>query len=74
MDGGYVTELLVGGQKTITGRQMREGVLNFGIRSASFVIDYDSGSEKFTFTTRGYGHGVGMSQMGAIQMLSLIHI
>ena len=34
-----------------------------GLRSAAFDIDCDG--EEFTFTTDGYGHGVGMSQTGA---------
>ena len=34
-----------------------------GLRSATFSVVYADG--KFTFTVRGYGHGVGMSQYGA---------
>jgi len=34
-----------------------------GLRSADFDINIDS--DKVTITTRGYGHGVGMSQYGA---------
>lgn len=60
-DGGeYVKKLRVG-NKTTTGRAFREQVMN--LRSAAFEIDFSGG--KFTFTTRGYGHGVGMSQTGA---------
>ncbi len=36
------------------------------LRSASFDISYDNGI--FTITTKGYGHGVGMSQYGANAM------
>ena len=36
-----------------------------GNYSAAFDISYDAGSEAFTFTVYGYGHGCGMSQMGA---------
>ena len=39
----------------------------FGLRSAAFDISF-SGEEGFKFTTRGYGHGVGMSQTGANYM------
>ena len=47
-------------QKTYTGVQFRNLL---GLRSADFDIEKkDTG---VTFTTRGYGHGVGMSQYGA---------
>ena len=65
---GYVTSIRVG-TATTTGRQLRENVLNNvngkTLRSAAFDISYDAGSEAFTFTVYGYGHGCGMSQMGA---------
>ena len=31
-------------------------------------MDYDAGENAFAFTTRGYGHGVGLSQYGAKAM------
>ena len=34
-----------------------------GLRSACFTVVWQSGT--FSFTTKGYGHGVGMSQWGA---------
>ena len=34
-----------------------------GLRSTDFRIEIDD--ENITFVTRGYGHGVGMSQYGA---------
>ena len=37
--------------------------MSYAIRSSCFEVDYEGGV--FTFTTRGYGHGVGMSQYGA---------
>lgn len=40
-----------------------------GLRSADF--DFDITSEGVVFTTRGYGHGVGMSQYGANGMASV---
>ena len=65
---GYVTSIRVG-TATTTGRNLRENVLNNvngkTLRSAAFDISYDAGSEAFTFTVYGYGHGCGMSQMGA---------
>lgn len=57
--GGYVNNIVVAG-KTTTGKKIRE-ILN--LRSAAFEISYANGN--FTFTTKGYGHGAGMSQWGA---------
>lgn len=56
---GTVTSLPVG-DGSLSGTAVRELL---GLRSASFTIAY--GKEGFTFTVRGYGHGVGMSQYGA---------
>lgn len=36
-----------------------------GLRSPAFTVEYDAESDVFTFRVRGYGHGVGMSQVGA---------
>ncbi len=57
--GGYINKIVVGG-KTTTGKNVRS---IFGLRSACFDVAYSNGN--FTFTTKGYGHGVGMSQWGA---------
>ena len=38
----------------------------FSLRSANFDVVYTE--DKFVFTVRGYGHGVGMSQYGANYM------
>jgi len=59
-DGGYNKKMKVG-NKTTTGRVLRESVLS--LRSAAF--DWECDGEDFIFTTYGYGHGVGMSQTGA---------
>lgn len=59
---GGVKTIVIGGQ-TLTGSQIRTG---FGLRSSDFTIFYADG--KFTFTVKGYGHGVGMSQTGAEAM------
>lgn len=63
VDGNYVAMVNVDGQKLITGRAMRESILNYKLKSAAFEVSYSDGY--FTFTTYGYGHGVGMSQNGA---------
>ncbi len=62
-DGLYVGNILVDGQVIITGKQLKESVLDYGIKSWAFDLEYEDGV--FTFTTYGYGHGVGMSQNGA---------
>jgi len=58
---GYVTELDVGGVE-LHGKDIRT---LFDLRSHNMDIDYSAQSESFTFTVRGYGHGVGLSQYGA---------
>lgn len=59
----YVKDVSIGGMANTTGRKLRENIL--GLRSAAFTVEYNEGSGNFEFTTYGYGHGVGMSQMGA---------
>ena len=56
---GTVKTVSIGG-KAVTGSQVRQA---FDLRSADFTIAHADG--KFTFTVKGYGHGVGMSQTGA---------
>lgn len=51
------------GGKNYSGREVRE---KLGLPSSCFTIDYANG--KYTFTTKGSGHGVGMSQYGAQAM------
>ena len=38
----------------------------FGLRSTAFTVEYRNGV--FVFTTKGYGHGAGLSQYGANEM------
>ena len=61
-DGGVVTAITVGGT-TLTGRDVRSAL---GLRSACFTVTH--GKDGFTFTVKGYGHAVGMSQQGAKAM------
>ena len=56
---GYVLNVEVCGQK-ISGREIRT---LFGLRSTNFTIEKTKDS--IDFTTKGYGHGAGMSQYGA---------
>ena len=59
---GRVDTLLVGTQ-TVTGHAFRQAL---GLRST--FITWDADDTAIVFTTRGYGHGVGMSQAGAQAM------
>ncbi len=59
---GTVTEMTAGNAK-LTGTEFRK---IFSLRSANFTVEYGNGI--FTVTTRGSGHGVGMSQYGANAM------
>lgn len=61
-DAGYVDSIKIGAA-TFSGEKLRS---LFGLRSASFDVEYKKG--EFVFTVRGYGHGVGMSQVGANYM------
>lgn len=74
-DGSYVNEMLIDGNSScvltstgksrrITGALLRESIMGQSkLLSSHFTVSYSNGV--FTFTTYGYGHGVGMSQYGA---------
>lgn len=59
---GTTTEVQIG-NKTVSGVELRDLL---DLRSPSYTISY--ADNKFTFTTKGYGHGVGLSQYGANAM------
>lgn len=61
-DSGYTTSVILGETK-ISASKIRE---EFGLRSLCFDVAYTG--DEFVFTSRGYGHGVGMSQYGADYM------
>lgn len=61
-DSGTVLSAMVGDFK-VSGNDIREAL---GLRSACFEVSYDS--ETAVIKTRGFGHGVGMSQYGANAM------
>ena len=46
----------------------RSLVFDNQLRSTAFRMGYSPSKKEFRFTTYGYGHGVGMSQVGANQM------
>lgn len=67
-DDGVVHRLRIGGSGgnvTVYGNTFRESWFS-RIRSPKFAISYDAASDTFTFSARGYGHCVGMSQIGAM--------
>ncbi|MFG6119481.1 MULTISPECIES: stage II sporulation protein D [Thalassobacillus] len=58
-EGNRVSSIEVGGEE-FSGREIRE---KLGLKSSDFSIEQKDGH--LIFTTKGYGHGVGMSQYGA---------
>lgn len=60
--GGGVDQITINGQ-SFTGVQVRQ---RLGLKSTAFVISVVA--DTVTFTTKGYGHRVGMSQYGADAM------
>lgn len=54
-----VDELTIANE-TFTGREVRE---KLGLKSSDFTIEQKS--DHFVFNTKGFGHGIGMSQYGA---------
>lgn len=61
-EGGGVETIRIGGE-TFSGTQLRSLL---GLRSTAFTIETEA--DGLLFTTRGYGHRVGMSQYGADAM------
>lgn len=61
-ENGYVISVKIGDNLFSGGDIWRI----FGLRSTAFTVEYESGV--FVFTTRGYGHGAGLSQYGANEM------
>lgn len=45
--------------------------LDFQLKSTFFSVEYDSAANNVVLRGHGYGHGVGLSQEGAIRMVSL---
>lgn len=61
-ENGYVISVKIGDNLFSGGDIWRI----FGLRSTAFTVEYESGI--FTFITKGYGHGAGLSQYGANEM------
>jgi len=65
-DSDYINEIRLG-DKTTTARKLRENCLGSTVlKSTAFTVRYKSSSDEFVFECEGYGHGVGLSQYGAI--------
>ena len=65
-DTDYINEIRLGG-KTTTARKLRENCLGSTVlKSTAFTVRYKSASDELIFECEGYGHGVGLSQYGAI--------
>ena len=60
--GGRVRSVRIGGE-LVPATEFRQ---RLGLRSTNFTVEEDGGD--LVVTTRGYGHGVGMSQFGANEM------
>lgn len=54
------------GEKTLTGNKFRSLVGNTSVKSTLF--DIEKNGENILVKGKGYGHGVGMSQYGAVEM------
>ncbi len=52
-----------GNKKQLTGHNIRQAL---GLRSHAFRVSYDAATDSVTITTQGWGHGVGLSQIGAV--------
>lgn len=59
---GYITDISIAGM-TFTGKEVREAL---GLRSSNFTVA--KAEDGISFTTKGFGHGAGMSQYGAKYM------
>ncbi len=59
---GYITDMSGAGM-TFTGKEVREAL---GLRSA--ILPLQRQEDGISFTTKGFGHGAGMSQYGAKYM------
>lgn len=65
-ENGYVREVLAGDNGTsLSGAQIAAAI---NLRSPNFYISYNDIKNTFTFTTKGGGHLVGLSQYGANTM------
>ncbi|HPD88705.1 MAG TPA: SpoIID/LytB domain-containing protein [Oscillospiraceae bacterium] len=65
-DSDYINKIQLG-DTTITARKLRENCLGSTVlKSTAFTVSYKSSTDQLVFECEGYGHGVGLSQYGAI--------
>ena len=64
-DGDFVYELNVCGQK-VKARTLREQVFGTGKLQSTKILSITVSDGNISFKTKGYGHGVGLSQRGAL--------
>jgi stage II sporulation protein D len=70
-DGGYVVDtnayyVYEGETVYLRGIDIRKAIGSSTLRSHSFTVSYDDDTGRLTFTVKGHGHGLGLSQYGAI--------
>ena len=66
-ENGRVTKMQIG-DKLYTKNSIRDYLGNKVIKSTWFELSYDEDTEEYVFKGKGFGHGVGMSQYGAMGM------
>lgn len=64
-DGGFIDKISICGQ-SVTGRNLREKILGTSTLRSPKITNISVSGDTFTFTSVGFGHGVGMSQNGAL--------
>ncbi len=64
-DGDFVWKISVCGT-SVTGRALRETILGTDKLKSPKITDIQFDGSNFIFHTKGFGHGVGMSQQGAL--------
>ncbi|MEG0691846.1 MAG: SpoIID/LytB domain-containing protein [Oscillospiraceae bacterium] len=64
-DGEFIDYITICGQ-SIKGRTLRESILGVSILKSPKIIDIQVSGSDFIFSTKGYGHGAGLSQQGAL--------
>ncbi|WMJ22129.1 SpoIID/LytB domain-containing protein [Paludicola sp. MB14-C6] len=64
-DGGFIDRISICGT-SVRGRTLRESIFGNSKLKSCKITDISVSDDNITFTTKGYGHGVGMSQLGAL--------
>lgn len=64
-DGGFIDYIPICGQN-VRGRTLRENILGSGNLKSCKILSINYDGTSFTFVTNGFGHGVGLSQIGSL--------